>query len=556
MLAAGGAAEVIDLAFRGRTAAARERAATLIADRGANDDSRAEILAASVIADYLDARFVDALLVARRAVALADSGGSEQSRFIAAVAHSLALANATDVEGTLGDTLFDSAFADRAIIAAMPSPLGRLTSALLVEAAFANGRIALAGQILSERTPNDSAELGSAPMLALQPVRVDIFSGDIAHARELCERVLAECEEDNHTERALAHGFLALIVGYQGLEHETVEHGAAVRALVSRPATMRDGGSHVVTAYGLAALERYTEAREFVLSGGGGPDLHLSQLVDRALGYDILVTAALADGDTDAAVLWARRARPFAVRVAANHVVEQMEARIALALGDAEGSASRHAQASEDAHSIGRHLEAGAAALSHARALIASGRPGAAVGPLNALAHDADRGGTFVLRKRAAVELRRLGRRMQPRHGAGPTALSERELEVAALAAEGFTNRHIAQSLFLSERTVQVHLGRAMRAMGVAHRAALPGAIGGLASADEPDQPPLTARQREVSELIHEGLTNAEIAARMSISVKTVEKHVASIFERWSVTSRTAISRRVASSIDLPAKSA
>ena len=78
-----------------------------------------------------------------------------------------------------------------------------------------------------------------------------------------------------------------------------------------------------------------------MLTGGGGPDLHLSQLVDRALGYDILVAAAIADGDLDAAVLWARRARPFAVRVAANHAVEQMDARIALARGDAEGSASR-----------------------------------------------------------------------------------------------------------------------------------------------------------------------------------------------------------------------
>ncbi len=283
-----------------------------------------------------------------------------------------------------------------------------------------------------------------------------------------------------------------------------------------------------------------------VLSGGGGPDLHLSQLVDRAIGYDILVTAALAEHDIDAAVLWARRAKPFAVRVSANHVIDQMEARIAFALGDAESSASRSAQATSGARSIGRHLEATSAALSHARALIAAGRPGAAVSPLNLLAQDADRGGSEVLRKRAAVELRRLGRRVEPRHGAGATALSDRELEVANLAAEGFTNRHIAQSLFLSERTVQIHLGRAMRALGVSSRSALPGAFGDLIASPDAELFPLTDRQREVSEYIHAGLTNAEISARMGIGVKTVEKHVASIFERWSVTSRTAISRRVA----------
>ena len=548
MLSTGGASEVLAFAFAGATAQARQHAASLLAVPGIDDSNRASVLAASVLADYFDARYVDALLVARRAVELAESGCSGEARLLAAVVHALALANATDVEGTLGDATFDVAFAQREVFAGFPQPLRDFTSALLIEAAFANGRIALAAEILAERSVRAPDAFAAFPMLNLQPVRVHIFSGDTVAARAHCEMVLASCAEHDHTARALAHGFLALVAGYQGNAEETQQHADAVRTLAPRPSTMRDGGAHTVSAYGLAALERYAEARAMVLSGGGGPDLHLSQLVDRAIGYDILVTAALAEGDMDAAVLWARRAKPFAIRVAANHVIDQMEARIAFALGDAERSANHSAKASSGARSIGRNLEATSADLSHARALIAAGRPGAAVSPLNVLAHDADRGGSEVLRKRAAVELRRLGRRVEPRHGAGAAALSDREIEVANLAAEGFTNRHIAQSLFLSERTIQIHLGRAMRALGVSHRSALPGALGGLATIADAESLPLTDRQREVSEYIHAGLTNAEISARMGIGVKTVEKHVASIFERWSVTSRTAISRRVASS--------
>jgi DNA-binding NarL/FixJ family response regulator len=50
----------------------------------------------------------------------------------------------------------------------------------------------------------------------------------------------------------------------------------------------------------------------------------------------------------------------------------------------------------------------------------------------------------------------------------------------------------------------------------------------------------LTARQREVLALIAQGLSNAQIAARLHLSAKTVDHHVSAILAKLGVASRTA----------------
>ncbi len=52
-------------------------------------------------------------------------------------------------------------------------------------------------------------------------------------------------------------------------------------------------------------------------------------------------------------------------------------------------------------------------------------------------------------------------------------ALSERELEITALVAEGLTNREIAERLFLSHNTIKVHLRNVFTKTGVASRTEL-----------------------------------------------------------------------------------
>ncbi|MHB8313762.1 MAG: response regulator [Candidatus Dormibacteria bacterium] len=52
----------------------------------------------------------------------------------------------------------------------------------------------------------------------------------------------------------------------------------------------------------------------------------------------------------------------------------------------------------------------------------------------------------------------------------GPWHLSQRELEVLGLAAQGLSNREIAGRLFLSDETIRTHIKNTLRKMGKKHR--------------------------------------------------------------------------------------
>jgi len=53
------------------------------------------------------------------------------------------------------------------------------------------------------------------------------------------------------------------------------------------------------------------------------------------------------------------------------------------------------------------------------------------------------------------------------------SALSPREQEVAALAAQGLMNRQIAERLVISERTVEAHIAHILAKLGLASRVQL-----------------------------------------------------------------------------------
>ncbi len=138
-------------------------------------------------------------------------------------------------------------------------------------------------------------------------------------------------------------------------------------------------------------------------------------------------------------------------------------------------------------------LEASAARLEHAYALADLG---AALRRANQRAEArehlhhavelAQRCGAGLLAERAHEELIATGARPRRLVRTGVDALTPSERRIAAMAAEGMTNREIAQALFVTLRTVEMHLSNVFRKLDISSRTQLPPALASSA-------PPLVA---------------------------------------------------------------
>ncbi len=94
--------------------------------------------------------------------------------------------------------------------------------------------------------------------------------------------------------------------------------------------------------------------------------------------------------------------------------------------------------------------------------------------PLREALQLADAMGTRALAETALEELRATGARPRRAAFSGVDSLTPAELRVARLAAEGLTNREIAQELFVTAKTVQTHLSSVYRKLDAASRQELP----------------------------------------------------------------------------------
>jgi DNA-binding CsgD family transcriptional regulator len=148
----------------------------------------------------------------------------------------------------------------------------------------------------------------------------------------------------------------------------------------------------------------------------------------------------------------------------------------------------------EDGHDLLREAvavaEASPARLEHAKALIAlgsalrrTGRRSAAREPLGRGFELANRCGAPTLADWAKTELYAAGGR--PRRDAltGPESLTPSERRIADLAAEGRSNRDIAQTLYVTPKTVEYYLTSIYGKLGISARTALSEALAGHTSA-------------------------------------------------------------------------
>jgi DNA-binding CsgD family transcriptional regulator len=129
-------------------------------------------------------------------------------------------------------------------------------------------------------------------------------------------------------------------------------------------------------------------------------------------------------------------------------------------------------------------LEDSPAELEHARALTdlgaalrRTGKRSEAREPLRAGLDLAQRCHATALVQRAHDELVASGARPRRFLLTGVDSLTASERRVAEMASEGLTNREIAQALFVTEKTVEGHLGHAYRKLDVRSRSELPRAL-------------------------------------------------------------------------------
>ena len=75
--------------------------------------------------------------------------------------------------------------------------------------------------------------------------------------------------------------------------------------------------------------------------------------------------------------------------------------------------------------------------------------------------------------ERARIELSAAGDHV-PKHEVGASSdLSPQEAQISELVAEGATNQEIASQLFISQRTVEYHLHKVFRKLGIKSRTQL-----------------------------------------------------------------------------------
>lgn len=381
--------------------------------------------------------------------------------------------------------------------------------------------------------------------LSLALARVLLFGGEVAAARV----ALAAAEADAIAPLAQRSVWCvrALLAGLSGDPRTAASESERVRAVILPARSYADSGIALTSALGLAAVGAVEDAAELLRLGSGGAGLPLLPPALRAYAYDVLIEAAVSARRTDLAewmlvdferIDLGHNEQFHAARDAAR-------ARIDIARGDRSLALARADRARRRANDSGSGLVGARAAMIVASVLAESGQD----------LHAADGGHQVsaarletLLRSVSTADLRAWAQRRLSDAGqeggvadaADWASLSYAQEAVARLAAQGLRNQEIAKILYLSPRTVEGHIAAVIDRLGVPNRV-------GIVRSRHPSSTPtpevlaaLTPRQAEVARELASGASNREIAERLAVSTKAVEKHLHVIYRRLDVNNRAA----------------
>jgi DNA-binding NarL/FixJ family response regulator len=211
----------------------------------------------------------------------------------------------------------------------------------------------------------------------------------------------------------------------------------------------------------------------------GGPGLARVDVTSRVAWCEILTRAAVAARHPEAALEWARQAAALAERLplAGCRGLARLARAQALAATDPQASAESARQAAEALTEADMPVEVARARLVRGTVLASGGDHQQAAMELAAAQSMFLACGAAALAKEAVRQRRRLAgksrRPLEEGRRAGVDGLTGREQEVARLVSEGLTNRQIARQLYVSEKTVEVHLSRVFAKLGASTRSAV-----------------------------------------------------------------------------------
>ncbi|HKZ13329.1 MAG TPA: AAA family ATPase [Solirubrobacterales bacterium] len=131
-----------------------------------------------------------------------------------------------------------------------------------------------------------------------------------------------------------------------------------------------------------------------------------------------------------------------------------------------------------------RRLQVAEAHVDLGAALRRQNQRAAAREPLREGLKLARRCGSVRLARRAQQELQATGETVRRYAPVGVESLTPSERRTAEMAASGMTNRQIAQSLFVTMKTVEAHLSAAYDKLDIGSRRELPGALSGSQATD------------------------------------------------------------------------